>query len=194
MRIKVKSRFYQSSGTVSSHSRYRRLRSRTQAIQKTYGVDRKLWKHEEEAPAYEEGGTYTNRQLELMADEWLRQDARSEICRECKGRGDATGAVRSEGQSVTDGEGNELFIEFPEYVCKNGHTWFQGEGDARGIGGDNPILFEEHLQSRRRREIFPTSGTPDPSIVAGIYNRVHPQGRKVNSAEQRTKNGASFYR
>lgn len=67
-------------------------------------------------------------------------------------------------------------------------------GKPRGINGENPILFAEHLYSRRRREIYTESGVPDPSLVSGIYNRTHPNGRKVNSAEQRKKNGASYYR
>lgn len=154
-----------------------------------------MWKKdEEETPEYVEGKKYTNRQKELMADAWLREDARSEMCRICGGRGEETGKVKEMAEGITDDAGNELKLKFPEYACETGHAWFQGEGEARGIGGDNPILFEEHLHSRKRREIFPANGTPDPSIVAGIYNRIHPQGRKVNSAEQRQKNGASFYR
>lgn len=150
---------------------------------------------EEVTPDYEEGkNDYTKRELELMADAMLKDDARTEICRECGGRGDPTGESEAMAQGMTDDEGHELILEFPEITCKEGHTWFQGEGEARGIGGEDPILFEEHLQSRRRREIFPANGTPDPSIVAGIYNRTHPQGRKVNSSEQRKKNGASWYR
>lgn len=74
------------------------------------------------------------------------------------------------------------------------------------IHGENPILFEEHLYNRRRREILVTSGTPDDiqgldderGIHRGdgqkIYNRTHPQGRKVNSEHQRKKNGASYFR
>ncbi|MDB5280880.1 MAG: hypothetical protein JWR61_5835 [Ferruginibacter sp.] len=154
-----------------------------------------MWKREEEeTPEFEEGREYTNRQMELMADAWLREDARAEMCRTCGARGVLTGKVKTLAEGVTDKAGNELHLEFPEYVCEKDHHWFQGEGEARGIGGEAPILFEEHLQSRRRREIFPTNGTPDPSIVAGIYNRTHPQGRKVNSKEQRSRNGASWYR
>lgn len=67
-------------------------------------------------------------------------------------------------------------------------------GKERGIGGENPVLFEEHLFSRKKREIYNINGVPDPEIVQGIYNRVHPQGRKVNSPEARKSNGASFYR
>lgn len=148
----------------------------------------------EEAPDYEEGKDYTNHQLGLMADAMLRSDARAELCKTCKGRGDETGHIEHKSQAATDQEGHVLSLEFPEYECANGHRWFKGEGLARGIGGDNPILFEEHLQSRRRREIYTTVGTPDPEIVSGIYNRVHKDGRKVNSEDQRKRNGASFYR
>lgn len=193
----MKSQFYQQAGTVKQSKRYERMRSKTVYIQKTYGADRKknMWKRdEEEVPVFEEGKAYTNRQIELMTDALLRDDARSEVCKDCGSRGTATGTVRSSVQDIRDQEGNELSIDFPEYRCSNDHSWYQGEGEARGIAGNNPILFEEHLQSRRRREIYPKNGTPDPEIVSGIYNRVHPQGRKVNSAEQRSKNGASFYR
>lgn len=69
-----------------------------------------------------------------------------------------------------------------------------GTKKERGIGGDAPILFEEHIYSRKKREIYNINGVPDPEIVQGIYNRVHPQGRKVNSPEARKSNGASFYR
>jgi hypothetical protein len=124
----------------------------------------------------------------------LREDSRSELCRECNERGVLTGSVSPIPQDARDAQGNVLTIEFPEYECVNGHTWYAGEGAMRGIGGENPILFKEHFDSRKRREIYTACGTPDPEIVSGIYNRTHPQGRKQNSAEQRTKNGASFYR
>lgn len=156
---------------------------------------------EEVTPDFEEGkDDYTNREKELMADAMLKEDARSEICRDCGASGKETGSVKpyqqfdEGGSPLVDDSGSFLYINFPEIKCKKGHSWYQGEGIAKGIGGDHPILFEEHLQSRRRREIFPANGTPDPSIVAGIYNRTHPQGRKVNSSEQRKKNGASWYR
>ena len=58
----------------------------------------------------------------------------------------------------------------------------------------NPILFKEHMRTRYRREIYPQSGVPDPSVEQGMYNRTHPEGRKVNSEHQRKINGASFYR
>lgn len=56
------------------------------------------------------------------------------------------------------------------------------------------VLFYEHMKDRWRREIYTSNGIPDPSIVQGIYWRTHPNGRKVNSDEQRKNNGASFYR
>lgn len=143
---------------------------------------------------------YTESQLADIADELLRQDSRTELCRTCGERGDLTGEVvpvpqfDPEDKPLLDGKKRHLHIEFPEITCKNDHVWFQGEGSARGIGGDNPILFEEHFLSRRRREIYTSLGSPDPSIVQGIYNRSHPQGRKINSDEARKKHGASWYR
>jgi hypothetical protein len=67
-------------------------------------------------------------------------------------------------------------------------------GKERGIKGEDPILFETHLRSRRRREIYTSTGQPDPGIVQGSFNRTHPQGRKVNSEKARKENGAAFYR
>jgi hypothetical protein len=64
-------------------------------------------------------------------------------------------------------------------------------GKPHGLKG---ILFEEHLYSRKRREIYNMNGTPDPNIASGNYWRSHPQGRKVNTPEQRKRNGASYYR
>lgn len=137
---------------------------------------------------------YTNRQLEAMTDALLRENARSELCRECGAPGAETGEIIQQQQDIQDANGVPLVLLFPVVQCKNNHTWFKGEGKERGIGGENPILFEEHIQSRRRREIYTSVGTPDPEIVQGLYNRCHPQGRKVNSEAQRKKNGASFYR
>jgi len=153
------------------------------------------WNDYEEGLEYEDDRfDYTNKQLNQLADDLLRDDAKTELCRDCDTRGVETGQIKSAEQEATDEEGHILIIDFPEYECQNGHRWFKGEGKARGIGGDDPILFEEHLQQRRRREIYNATGTPDPSIKIGIYNRTHPQGRKVNSDAQRKKNGASYYR
>jgi hypothetical protein len=153
------------------------------------------WYDEEPAtPEIEEGVTYTKHELEAKADAWLREDARSELCRECGERGETTGHSEVRKQNVKDKKGQKLALKFEQYACSNDHTWFEGEGKVRGIGGEDPILFEEHIQSRRRREIYTAVGTPDPEIVSGMYNRTHPQGRKVNSLEQRRKNGASYFR
>lgn len=138
---------------------------------------------------------YSSRELGELADEILREDSRTEMCRECGSRGAETGEVLWKTyETILDAEDNPLVAGHPEYQCQNGHVWSMGEGAVRGIGGDNPILFEEHFQSRRRREIYNSLGSPDPSIVSGIYNRAHPQGRKINSPEARAKHGASYYR
>lgn len=66
---------------------------------------------------------------------------------------------------------------------------------------DNPILFQEHIEPRWRKEVKVESGTPDRAITNSLssdgqtmFNRQHPQGRKVNSEQQRKTNGASYYR
>lgn len=143
---------------------------------------------------------YSGWQLEQLATQLLRDDSKREMCRTCGKYGEATGEVESQPQYDDDGEpelddeGNLLYVDFPEIMCEKGHRWYEGEGKARGIQGKDPILFENHLQDRRRREIYTSIGTPDPSIQQGMYNRTHPQGRKVNSKEQRKRNGASFFR
>ena len=161
------------------------------------------WKEREEFDASEgpvDGEDYASWQLEKMADSLLRDDTRRELCRKCGKYGKETGVIESlpqtdkDGNPEVDAEGNTLFVDYPELACVNDHRWYLGEGRARGIDGDNPILFENHLQDRRRREIYTSIGTPDPSIQRGMYNKTHPQGRKVNTPEQRKKNGASFFR
>jgi hypothetical protein len=150
------------------------------------------WKNEEPvSPEIEDGEDYTNQELEAKANAWLRRDSRAELCRDCLERGEETGQIQNVEGVV---EGKRVVLAFKEYKCPNDHVWHEGEGKMRGISGDNPILFEEHIQSRKRREIYTTQGFPDPNIVSGIYNRTHPQGRKVNSDVQRKKNGASWYR
>lgn len=155
---------------------------------------------EPSALTYEEGKSYRNSELEQIATNLLRADSRRELCRQCDEYGSETGHIESQPQTHPDGdplvdnEGNQLYVDFPELQCDNGHIWYKGEGKARGNGGTNPVLFEEHLKNRQRREIYTQVGTPDPSIVAGLFNRTHPQGRKVNSDDQRKRHGASFYR
>lgn len=152
-------------------------------------------RNREEAPEFVEGKSYSNHEIELMADDLLRKDSRSELCRECDARGVPTGEIKSVPQpDFLDEDGNALLVDFPELKCSGGHTWHESEGRARTIQGENPILFEEHFASRRRREIYCAVGTPDPSIQQGIYHRTHPEGRPTNTAEQRKLHGASFYR
>lgn len=82
--------------------------------------------------------------------------------------------------------------------------------DIKENGNQNHLLFREHLAARIRREVPVGSGVADrtltnllpkserPGVVSGdgqmMYNRTHPRGRKVNSKEQRSRNGASYYR
>lgn len=191
------------SGTVATHSRYANMLAREEAYNKRFGnklvIRKKIVRFNQEVVtedpwALDPEKTYRGGMLEAMADQLLREDARQEVCRECGARGSETGLVEQTPQEATDAQGNALVLEFKQLGCDAGHTWWQGEGQVRGIGGESPILFEEHIAARRRREIYTTQGTPDPEIVSGMYNRVHPQGRKVNSEEQRKRNGASFYR
>lgn len=196
--------------------RFAPTRQKWLSSSKKYGTDRYMsdvidelnvegmaWEDEDDSEPnpwdVDPNGDYTNWQLSSMADDILREDTRREMCRKCGEYGDETGNVASVPQKddsgpLLDSEGNQLYVDFPELECVKSHRWFKGEGKSRGIAGKNPILFENHLQERRRREIYTKIGTPDPSIVQGMYNRTHPQGRKVNSNEQRRKNGASFFR
>jgi hypothetical protein len=66
---------------------------------------------------------------------------------------------------------------------------------------DPCILMYEHLHARRKKEIYVASGTPDQTFALHhspdgqmLYWRTHPQGRAVNSEEQRKSNAAGFYR
>lgn len=170
----------------------------------------------EEAPEFDPSkDDYTSKELEEFADQLLRADSNRELCRRCKEidpdalpYGEETGQVESmaqfdeNGDPALDDEGNQLYLEFPELRCEKGHRWYKGEGPRRDIRGRDPILFESHLYNRQRREIYVEAGTPDPAFttdrfgrpIQGMYNRTHPDGRKVNTKGQRIKNGASFYR
>lgn len=75
---------------------------------------------------------------------------------------------------------------------------------------DLGILFDEQLYNKSKREIivdaFEIDGTltnsiqdtDRPGVVKGdgqrIYNRAHPNGRKVNTEEARKTKGASYYK
>lgn len=67
---------------------------------------------------------------------------------------------------------------------------------------DGPrVLFQEHIEPKWRKEVRSESGTVDDAVTNAMsrdgqrmYNRTHPAGRKVNSAEARKRHGASYYR
>lgn len=166
---------------------------------------------DEEEKVFEEGTKYSSEDLIAFADKLLREDSNRELCRKCKEKdnsteflpyGEETGVIESLPQEALDEEGNQLYLDFPELKCEKGHRWFKGEGQRRDIRGPNPILFESHLYNRKRREIYVEAGVPDPAFTMdrhgrptiGIYNRAHPDGRKINTKSQRAKNGASYYR
>lgn len=162
---------------------------------------RNFQKEEPVSTEIEEGRKYTNSEKEAIADALLREDANAELCPKCERHGNETGKVKHQpvkeketGNFLKNEEGKTVTLVVPEYQCEAKHKWYKSEGKSRGLKGDNPILFQEHLDQRKRREIHTKEGTPDPEIVSGIYNRVHPGGRKVNTAEQRKRHGASFYR
>lgn len=63
------------------------------------------------------------------------------------------------------------------------------------------ILMQEHIEPDWRREVHAAIGTVDEEITKAkskdgqtMYNRRHPEGRKVNSKQQRKVNGASYFR
>lgn len=63
------------------------------------------------------------------------------------------------------------------------------------------ILFQEHIEPDWRREVNAKEGVVDAAITRAqskdgqtMYNRQHPEGRRVNSEQQRKTNGASYYR
>lgn len=172
--------------------------------------------YEESDGRYDPTKKYRPKELEELADALLREDANRELCRKCRDNdpesipyGHETGEVEwqiqlgKDGLPLFDTEGNTLYVAFPELRCEEGHRWYKGEGPRRDIRGKDPILFETHLYNRKRREIHVKDGIPDPAFTMdrwgkrptqGIYNRAHPQGRKINTPEQRAKNGASWYR
>jgi hypothetical protein len=201
---------------VQRYPKYAAMRDAALASRRKYGNDVRM-RFDNNLPKltmedFSEDEAYKGSDLEAFADDLLRQDARRELCRKCRKKdksrlpyGVETGYVEPKpqydpdtNQPILDEEGNQLYLEFPEFQCDKGHRWFAGEGERRNWDGPNSVLMEEHLNHRRRREIYVQSeeamGKPEPSIVSGIYNRVHKDGRKVNSKEQRKRNGASFFR
>lgn len=158
---------------------------------------------------------WTGSELEFIADQLLREDSNAELCRTCwledpeslpygKDTGHTEWALQKDenGDAILNEHGEAVYVGFPELTCSHGHRWFKGEGPRRNINGKNPILFESHIYNRKRREIYPVEGVPDPAYTmdrwgkrptTGIYNRTHPEGRKTNTREQRER-GSGFYR
>lgn len=122
-----------------------------------------IFRQKREHVMFEEGRQYTAKELEELAEQFLRDDAYSpaEGC-ECPPPG------------------------YRPEPC-------QCDGKQRGIGGENPILFEDHYIDRRRKEVYNSTGVPDPEIRSGQFYRSHPKGRKVSTPEQRKKHRASWY-
>lgn len=121
-----------------------------------------IFRQKREHVKFEEGREYTPKELENLAEQFLRDEAYSPEDCDCPPPG------------------------YRDEPCKC-------EGKQRGIKGENPILFEDHYIDRRRREVYNSTGAPDPEIVSGLYNRTHPKGRKTSTPEQRRLHGASWY-
>jgi hypothetical protein len=117
--------------------------------------------------------TPTSSELDRMATELLADDLRSELCRECDRRGVKLGVPVS--MVILDREDADTGVRAraARYVCEAGHVWHAGEGKARGRGGDDPILLEEHYAHRRSKETYTESGQIDEFIRPGIFHRDH---------------------
>jgi hypothetical protein len=174
---------------------------------------------EDEEAGFNPEGDYSKLELEDWANQLLLEDVNRELCPQCKANnranpkkfpneipyGSETGVIEAmpqfhkSGDPIVDENENQLYIDYPEYVCELGHKWYKGEGPRRDWKGPNQVLSKSHLENRQRREIQSSFGTADPAFTLnkngqpGIYNRVGEGGRKQNTDEQRKKNGASFF-
>ncbi len=152
---------------VGIHTGYKKKFARTKSPNwaALRGLDMSGFMKKPDPLLLEPGRDYTQAELEALIGKTFAECTETELVR------------------VTDG-----------LLKAQARTIDEETGKERGIGGEDPILFEEHLYSRRRREILNENGVPEPNLVSGMYNRSHPEGRKVNSEEQRRKHGASYYR
>jgi hypothetical protein len=78
--------------------------------------------------------------------------------------------------------------------------------EDRRQGNKTDILFENQIYERARKEksfgdltkVFNTTNKNRPGTYSGdgqaMFNRRHPEGRRVNSKEAREKHGAGYYR
>lgn len=108
--------------------------------------------------------------LDRIATELLEADMRSELCRECDRRGVVLGEPVPLVVMLADKDTGMRALTV-EYVCENGHTWYAGEGKARGRGGENPILLADHLEHRRSHELA-FEGDID-TVTPGLFHRPH---------------------
>lgn len=113
------------------------------------------WRDELEPIA---GKYYSIADLDAMTTAILREDARRETCPTCGVRGERAGL---------------------SFGCDNGHAWKSGEGERRGVKGDNAVLLDDHLQARRSREVYSPTGDVDPSVVSGNFHRSHRDGHRT---------------
>jgi hypothetical protein len=105
-----------------------------------------------------------------MADEILAADLRSELCRECEGRGVNLGDPEELVVLDANNEDTGVRAILARYVCERGHVWYAGEGKARGRGGEAPILLEDHYAQRRTKEVYMEEGVVGDWIDTE-YNR-----------------------
>lgn len=56
------------------------------------------------------------------------------------------------------------------------------------------ILLAPHFLERVKREVYCSAGTPDPSIVSGLYWRTHPRGRAWRTPSEMKATAGSFYK
>lgn len=141
--------------------------------------------------AYEEEEWQGDEYYDIIAESNARKKKNGKKIVVDLGRADGENLVIEENERYTPGE---LDLMADEILRAQSRAIDIETGKPKGIKGDAPILFEEHLYARKRREIYNQNGTPDPSINEGMFWRTHPQGRKVNSDAQRRTHGASFYR
>ena len=140
---------------------------------------------------YEEEDYDSESYVQIIAESTARKKKNGKKIIIDLGKGDDENLVIEENERYTPGE---LDLMADDILRAHSRSIDVETGKPKGIKGDAPILFEEHLYARKRREIYNQNGTPDPSINEGMFWRTHPQGRKVNDISQRKKHGASYYR
>lgn len=103
----------------------------------------------------------------------LAEDIRSELCRDCDGRGVKLGDPALLTIVSADGEDTAIRAVAARYVCEQGHVWHAGEGKARGRKGEAPILLDEHYAYQRSKEAYMADGVINEFVKPGIFHRDH---------------------